>query len=243
MGIKLAFNTGNWKRHMHADALVGVSVPLERNNIIDYYAFLSRCINNIPHKGFSSEPMEVHRTQWGVFCPWATPEDDECGLVHQICIVTHVRPPATAQQVASVVQFCQNNAQQTESHTVYRVLVNGIVQIGGTTQPQEFEESVKRARRAEQIFRYTFIWTDHVDRSIHLSTSWGLPVRPVLVCHTRLTQPNQQERWGKPQLTDDGLQKLCAKFRQEPHKWWSILLKLGQLDHGKQNMCVLRCFV
>jgi len=91
--VNSVFQTGTWtadKAHSH-NSREGVSQILSRNNPVAAITHIQRINNPLQRQGRIVEPRFLHYSQYGLVCPFETPEDDSVGLLKNPAIFAYIR--------------------------------------------------------------------------------------------------------------------------------------------------------
>lgn len=83
------FATGNWS--LQKGINMGVVQSLNRMTVIAKYSQLRRVNTPMNKDGNkNTQPRQLHRTDWGIFCAVETPEGQGVGITKNLALMTHV---------------------------------------------------------------------------------------------------------------------------------------------------------
>lgn len=90
-GFRYAFATGNWGIQKSSSTQMGVVQVLSRMTTVAPISNLQRTNTPLCREGKTPEPRQLHSSSWGIVCAAETPEGGSCGLMKNLCLLTHVR--------------------------------------------------------------------------------------------------------------------------------------------------------
>jgi DNA-directed RNA polymerase II subunit RPB2 len=198
--IRYHFATGAWTvmRGAASGACTGVCNPLSRISPVAAISALNKINCPVNRDGKTSTPRLLHPSDWGNVCCVETPEGGGCGLVLNLCALTHVRQgydqnhlaewtnDALAGHADDVIFSCIENGGgpgvlETWIDGATPVFVNG--SLYGTVRDRAVDAvtgSLRRARASGAIpFDVSIV--HQTGTSISVNGDGGVCTRPVIV--------------------------------------------------------------
>ena len=90
--IKFALSTGNWGLRNQSGAK-GIAAVLQRFTYLGTISNLRRIVTSLDKNGKTVDPRKLHCTQWGVICPFETPEGGSIGIVKNMALMCQITIP------------------------------------------------------------------------------------------------------------------------------------------------------
>ena len=181
--IKFALSTGNWGLRNQAGAK-GVAAVLQRFNYLGTLSNLRRIVTSIDKNGKTVDPRKLHCTQWGVICPFETPEGASIGLVKNMALTCYITISISPVTVLSCLDemgvIGLENVAANEVFDSVKVFVNGDW-YGQTKEPHIIVPKLKELRRQGLINPYVSIaWVIKLNE-IQIWTTGGRLCRPLYI--------------------------------------------------------------
>ena len=184
--IKFALSTGNWglKNNM-AKGRKGIAAVLQRFTYLGTLSNLRRIVTaGLDKNGKTVDPRKLHCTQWGVICPFETPEGGSIGLVKNMALMCHITIPCSAEPVLACLEelgvIDLENVISTEIFDSVKVFVNGNW-YGQTKDPHVLVPKLKNLRRQGLLNPYISIAWNIKMNEIQIYTDGGRLARPLYI--------------------------------------------------------------
>jgi DNA-directed RNA polymerase II subunit RPB2 len=189
-GLQYALATGNWGAG--AKKRTGVSQVLNRLTFASSLSHLRRLTTPIGKDGKLAPPRQLHNTHWGVICPAETPEGQQCGLVKNLALMTHI---TGSSPVDVVMEFLSEAGLQTLDEitanmvgNTTKVFVNG-AWVGVSQDAAFLAKWLRDKKRSGDIKPEVAIVRDVAEREVRVSSEAGRIARPLFVVeNNRLTK-------------------------------------------------------
>jgi len=123
-------------------------------------------------------PRYLHSTHYGRFCPYESPEGQKIGLEKTLAIGSYVSTDSSTQGVEDIIQQYILPSDVINICVGTDVYINGKY-IGNTTEADSLIYTVRSARRSGQFVKDLSVTL--FDKTIHISTSVGRLLRPLLI--------------------------------------------------------------
>lgn len=159
---------------------------------ISYIGFLShlRRVNLPLDRSIKvTSPHRLHAQQWGVMCPFESPDGASIGYLKNFALMTQI----TFGTATKTIQTCLDDldVERIENASIYalhsddvvRVFINGLLH-GVTSTPQTVVRALKLFRRNALLNPFVSVAWNIVDREIRIQTEAGRPCRPLLIVGT-----------------------------------------------------------
>ena len=171
---KFALSTGNWGYKNQAQSKKGIAAVLQRLTYLGTLSNMRRIVAPYKKDGKLTEPRKLHCTQFGVICPYETPEGGSVGMVKNMAMMCQITIPCSADPVkASLDEFGVVSLEALNPIDVansVKVFVNGDW-YGQSMNPKELVDKLRIMRRNGLInpfisiswyvqYNEIYIWTD-----------------------------------------------------------------------------------
>jgi DNA-directed RNA polymerase II subunit RPB2 len=181
--IKFALSTGNWGLRNQSGAK-GIAAVLQRFTYLGTISNLRRIVTSLDKNGKTVDPRKLHCTQWGVICPFETPEGASIGLVKNMALTCHITIPSSPTTILSCLdEFGVIGLENIAANEVFdsvKVFVNGDW-YGQTKEPHIIVPKLKELRRQGLINPYVSIaWIIKLNE-IQIWTTGGRLCRPLYI--------------------------------------------------------------
>lgn len=183
-GIKFALSTGNWGLKSSAQMKKGVAQVLQRVSFLGTMSNLRRIVSDLDKNVKQTEPRQLHNTQYGLICPFETPEGASIGIVKNMSLTAYVTVPSDATVITNCLD--ELGIKMLDSLKPYdiaysvKVFVNGDW-YGQTFDPHFVTTRMRAMRRNGAINLYTSIAWHIFKKEIHIWTDSGRLCRPLYV--------------------------------------------------------------
>jgi len=182
-GMKYALSTGNWGLQ-NKETKKGIAQVLSRLSYLSFISHLRRMSAPMSKTLKSVDPRVLHGTQWGVVCPFETPEGQPIGLSKNLALMSQVTIGHSTEPIRYFLRkLGMYNLEDTTPANVYgqcKVFINGDW-IGIHLQPQSLVKELKICRRKGLINIYTSISWDVETNELYIHTDAGRLCRPLLI--------------------------------------------------------------
>jgi DNA-directed RNA polymerase II subunit RPB2 len=183
-GFKFSLSNGSWGLKNTTKPKTGVSQTLKRLTYLDTLSSLRKIVLPMDKTLKTLEPRKLHCTQWGVICPYETPEGAPIGIVKSMALMCHITTPSNPDTIKAYLDSLDVEALEQmnpkDIMSSVKVFVNGDW-YGQSKNPNELVMNLKKMRRLGIINIYTSIaW--HVEKNqIVIFTDAGRLTRPLYI--------------------------------------------------------------
>ena len=183
-GLKFSLSNGSWGLKNASKPKSGVSQTLNRITYLNTLSSLRRIVLPMDKKMKTLEPRKLHCTQWGVICPYETPEGAPIGIVKHMALMCHITIPSDPVRVLGYLDelgvVSLETMEPKEIMKSVKVFVNGDW-YGQSTTPNDLVRNLKKLRRLCILDPYTSIaW--HVEKNeLVIFTDAGRLCRPLYI--------------------------------------------------------------
>jgi len=182
--IKYALGTGNWGLKNQAKPRKGIAAVLQRLTYLGTLSNLRRVVAPIDKNGKLTDPRKLHCTQWGVICPFETPEGGGVGIVKNMSLMCQITIPCSPEVIKSCLdEFGVIGLEGTRPIDVYdtvKVFVNGDW-YGQSSEPNILVKKLKALRRQGLINPFISIAWYIQYNEIQIWTDGGRMCRPLYI--------------------------------------------------------------
>jgi DNA-directed RNA polymerase II subunit RPB2 len=182
--IKYALGTGNWGLKNQAKPRKGIAAVLQRLTYLGTISNLRRIVAPLDKNGKLTDPRKLHCTQWGVICPFETPEGGSIGIVKNMALMCQVTIPCSAETVKSCLDeygvVSLEGIKPSDVFDSVKVFVNGDW-YGQSFEPKALVEKIKSLRRGGVINPFISIAWYIQYNEIHIWTDGGRLCRPLYI--------------------------------------------------------------
>lgn len=185
-GMDRAIATGNWNLKRFKMERAGVSHVLSRLSYISALGMLTRINSQFEKTRKISGPRALQPSQFGMLCPSDTPEGEQCGLVKNLALMTHITTSDPEEPIRELVftlgaeEITLTGGQDIHRPGNYTVFING-TPIALTNQPKQFLNGFRKFRRMGRISEFVSININHDYSAVHIATDEGRICRPLIV--------------------------------------------------------------
>ena len=193
--IKYALGTGNWGLKNQAKSRKGIAAVLQRLTYLGTLSNMRRIVAPIDKNGKLTDPRKLHCTQWGVICPFETPEGGSIGIVKNMALTCVITIPCSSDPIkACLDEFGVISLEGVKASDIFdsvKVFVNGDW-YGQSLQPKVLVDNLKSLRRNGTINPYISIAWYIQYNEIQIWTDGGRLCRPLyIVKNNKLTITNE----------------------------------------------------
>jgi hypothetical protein len=181
---KFALSTGNWGHKNQAKARKGIAAVLQR---LTYSGTLSnerRIVAPIAKDGKLTDPRKLHCTQWGVICPFETPEGGSVGIVKNMALTCQITIPCLDEPVKAYLdEFNVVSLEGVKPCDIFdsvKVFVNGDW-YGQSFEPKKLVDLLRSLRRNGIINPFISIAWYIQYNEIQIWTDGGRLCRPLYI--------------------------------------------------------------
>ena len=153
--IRTAFGTGSWGERGQTGKMKGVCQTMSRMTYLSFISVLRRLVaGTIDKSGKQLEPRKLHSSQFGMICPFETPEGGSVGIVKNLSIMCNFTVDESCDLIKSIldengVESLENIEPEYVDYSI-KVFVNGDW-YGQTDKP---EIIVKKLKKIESYRNY-----------------------------------------------------------------------------------------
>ncbi|QDS76845.1 DNA-directed RNA polymerase III subunit [Venturia effusa] len=186
MGMERAIATGNWSLKRFKMEKAGVSHVLSRLSYVAALGMLTRISSQFEKTRKVSGPRALQPSQYGMLCLADTPEGEQCGLVKNLALMTHITTEDEEGPVRKIIfqlgaeDVTQANGQDLYKEGTYIIFING-TPLAMTHQPKRFLNDFRKFRRMGRMSEFISIFINHHHCAVHIATDEGRICRPLIV--------------------------------------------------------------
>lgn len=182
--IKYALGTGNWGLKNQAKSRKGIAAVLQRLTYLGTLSNMRRIVAPIDKNGKLTDPRKLHCTQWGVICPFETPEGGSIGIVKNMALMCQITIPSSDEPVkASLDEFgvvSLEGIRPIDISESVKVFVNGDW-YGQTFEPKQLTDNLRTLRRNGTLNPFISIAWYIQYNEIQIWTDGGRLCRPLYI--------------------------------------------------------------
>ena len=145
---------------------------------------LRRIVTSLDKNGKTVDPRKLHCTQFGVICPFETPEGGSIGLVKNMALTCHITIPCSQDPIISGLEelgvVALENVASNEIFDSVKVFINGDW-YGQSKEPQILIPRLKEMRRQGLLNPYISIAWNIKLNEIQIYTDGGRLARPLYI--------------------------------------------------------------
>lgn len=212
-GIKFALSTGNWGLKSSSQMKKGVAQVLQRVSYLGTMSNLRRIVSDLDKNVKQTEPRQLHNTQYGLICPFETPEGANIGIIKNMSLTAYVTIPSDSTMVTNCLD--ELGVKALDSLRPYDIAYSVKVFVNGDWYGQSFDPynltmRLRAMRRNGAINIYTSIsW--HIQKNeIHIWSDSGRLCRPLYIV-----------RNNKINITDE----YVAEMKEKGYTWKDMLTR------------------
>ena len=182
--IKFALGTGNWGLKNQAKSRKGIAAVLQRLTYLGTISNMRRIVAPIDKNGKLTDPRKLHCTQFGVICPFETPEGGSIGIVKNMALTCQITIPCSDDPIKSLLD--ENDVMSLEGIKASDIFDSVKVFVNGDWYGQSFEpkilvDNLKEMRRKGIINPFISIAWCIQSNEIQIWTDGGRLCRPLYI--------------------------------------------------------------
>lgn len=221
--IKYALGTGNWGLKNQAKSRKGIAAVLQRLTYLGTLSNMRRIVAPIDKNGKLTDPRKLHCTQWGVICPFETPEGGSIGIVKNMALMCQITIPCSSEPIkACLDEYGVVSLEGIKSSDIFdsvKVFVNGDW-YGQSFEPKNLIDNLKSLRRNGIINPFISIaWYIHYNE-IQIWTDGGRLCRPLYIVQN-----------NKLRITNEFADNIVKN-----KLLWKDLIKNNIMNTGNENV-------
>jgi hypothetical protein len=182
--IKYALGTGNWGLKNQAKSRKGIAAVLQRLTYLGTLSNMRRIAAPIDKTIKLTEPRKLHCTQWGVICPFETPEGHGVGIVKNMSLMSQITIPSRTDTIKASLDengvIGLESAKPIDVANSVKVFINGDW-YGLSFEPKELIDTLKNLRRNGTLNPYISIAWYIQYNEIQIWTDGGRLCRPLYI--------------------------------------------------------------
>lgn len=230
-GLTIALATGNWVIKRFRMDRAGITQAVTRLSYLSSIGSMTRITSQFEKTRKISGPRALQPSQWGVLCPADTPEGENCGLVKNLALLSHITIDTPTKPLLKIVYALGAESVRVLSGAqvfgteAFLIFLNGEI-VGIHRNPETFIKSFRNLRRKGFIHEFVSIYNHENHRCIYISSDGGRVCRPLIIVDE-----------GTPRITEkhiDAVEKGLLSFQD--------LLRMGimeYLDVNEENDCLI----
>jgi DNA-directed RNA polymerase subunit B' len=238
---------GQWGLINNSDPELGKVQDLSRISYIGFLSHTRRVNMPIDRSIKVTEPHKLHSQQWGIMCPYETPDGASIGYLKNLAILAKITAGINADHIKKcledigVIPLLHSNALSNKNIT--NVFVNGTL-FGITGDPLFITRLLKAYRRNGLINILISISFNITANELRIFTEAGRPSRPLLILkYNHKNNKNEATVYNKDgdmknwfDLLNGTYRKLDSKEKNDDYyyidKYINPLKKRGGSDSG-----------
>ena len=182
--IKFALGTGNWGLKNQAKSRKGIAAVLQRLTYLGTLSNMRRIVAPIDKNGKLTDPRKLHCTQFGVICPFETPEGGSIGIVKNMALTCQITIPYSDEPIKSLLD--ENGVMSLEGIKASDIFDSVKVFVNGDWYGQSFEpkilvDNLKDLRRKGIINPFVSIAWYIQHNEIQIWSDGGRLCRPLYI--------------------------------------------------------------
>lgn len=182
-GLKAALK-GRWPDVDKKPELAGIVQDLNRVSYVGYLSHVRRLNTPLARELKISGPRRLDTTQWGVTCPYQSPDGASIGLDKHLAVLAHI----TIDAGAGALRRCLldlgctavDDAGIAAFHASTKVYLNNDV-FALTAEPARLVDTLRLYRRNGAINAFTSVYWNYNTDDVYVFTHSGRLTRPLLV--------------------------------------------------------------
>ena len=192
-GMDRAIATGSWSVKRFKMERAGISHVLSRLSYVSALGMLTRISSQFEKTRKVSGPRALQTSQFGMLCPSDTPEGEQCGLVKNLALMTHITTEDNESAVRRIVfllgaeDITTATGYELYKRGSYMIFING-TPVALTTTPKYFLNGFRRLRRMGRVSVFVSIFINHDHASVHIATDEGRICRPLIIVESGMSK-------------------------------------------------------
>lgn len=169
------------------DPELGIVQDLSRISYIGTLSHLRRVNNGLDRSIKLTSPHRLHSQQWGVICPFESPDGASIGYLKNFALLTHVTFGTSPSSIVQTLQLTKVTSSLASLSTVFlasrdviKVFINGTL-YGITTDPVYMIRVLRLFRRNGLLSQFIAVAWNIKENEIRINTDAGRPCRPLFI--------------------------------------------------------------
>lgn len=220
-GLKRSFNTGTWVDVENPQSQKkGVTMLVSRKSPLDTFAeYRKMTTPAINEQNAGIKLRRLQATQYGMICPYDTPEGMKTGLVKNIALLCHISIGQKEELLRKKILSSDETKKidtilPSEIKNYSKIFLNGDY-LGVTKKPEKLVKQLRKERQIGKLHYETSIVRDYDIDEVRVFTDKGRTMMPLIRCKN-----------NKLLITVDDVNKL----RNGKTTWTDLLLE-GKLEY------------
>ena len=185
---------GRWGLINNSDPELGIVQDLSRISYIGYLSHLRRVNIPIDRSVKITSPHRLHSQQWGMMCPFESPDGASIGYLKNLSLLTKITAGLNINNIKKCLLdigiIALNKCNLLINKNITRVFLNGTL-FGYTGDPIFVTRILKAYRRNGLINILISISWNIPSNEIRIFTEAGRPCRPLLILKKTKTNENE----------------------------------------------------
>jgi DNA-directed RNA polymerase II subunit RPB2 len=185
---------GRWGLINNSDPELGIVQDLSRISYIGYLSHLRRVNIPIDRSVKITSPHRLHSQQWGMMCPFESPDGASIGYLKNLSLLTKITAGLNVNNIKKCLLdigiIALNKFNLLINKNITRVFLNGTL-FGYTGDPIFVTRLLKAYRRNGLINILISISWNIPSNEIRIFTEAGRPCRPLLILRKTKTDENE----------------------------------------------------
>jgi DNA-directed RNA polymerase II subunit RPB2 len=178
----------------------GIVQDLSRISYIGALSHLRRVDNDLDRSLKITAPHRLHSQQWGVMCPFETPDGASVGYLKNFALLTQITSGTNPTDVIEALQIIDKTQSASSLPPILlsapgtvRVFINGSL-MGITTDPVYVTRAIRLFRRNGLLNPFVSVAWNIIDNEVRINTDSGRPCRPLLILVPSKEKEKEKEK-------------------------------------------------
>jgi len=185
---------GMWGIVNEEDPELGKVQDLNRISYIGYMSHLRRVNMPLDRSIKLTGPHKLHSQQWGIMCPFSTPDGGSIGYLKELAYLTKITSGSSSENIIKCLSdigvIAIEDFDYALNKNITKVFVNGNW-VGITHDPIKITRTLRAYRRNSLINILISISWDIKNNEIVILTESGRPCRPLIILNNILNPSNK----------------------------------------------------